>query len=91
VRASDGAASTPPSRNPTLSGGAPSGLRETRQDLAFGGPDYPVQMIALCPNCHAIKTRGRSREELRPVLLEAARQHHHALLDEQQQEARQDG
>jgi len=56
------------------------------QDLALGGPDHPAQMIALCPNCHAIKTRGRSREELRPVLLAAARLHHYALLEEQQQE-----
>ena len=46
------------------------------QDLALGGSDYPAQMIALCPNCHAIKTRGSTREELRPVLLEAARQKH---------------
>ncbi|MGD0700531.1 MAG: HNH endonuclease signature motif containing protein, partial [Trebonia sp.] len=52
------------------------------RDLALGGADHPAQMIALCPNCHAIKTRGRSREELRPVLLEAARQHHNALLGE---------
>jgi 5-methylcytosine-specific restriction enzyme A len=46
------------------------------RDLALGGPDQPAQMIALCPNCHAIKTRGRTREELRPVLLEAARKKH---------------
>jgi 5-methylcytosine-specific restriction protein A len=45
-------------------------------DLALGGPDNPAQMIALCPNCHAIKTRSRTREELRPLLLEAARQKH---------------
>ena len=45
-------------------------------DLALGGRDHPAQMIALCPNCHAIKTRGRTRDELRPVLLEAARQKH---------------
>ena len=45
-------------------------------DLALGGRDHPAQMIALCPNCHAIKTRGSTREELRPVLLEAARQNH---------------
>ena len=45
-------------------------------DLALGGRDHPGQMIALCPNCHAIKTRGRTREELRPVLLQAARQKH---------------
>jgi hypothetical protein len=35
------------------------------QDIAKGGPDNPVQMIALCPNCHTIKTHGRSREQLR--------------------------
>jgi 5-methylcytosine-specific restriction protein A len=43
-------------------------------------------MIALCPNCHAVKTRGRTREELRPVLLQAARNRHLELLEEQQQE-----
>ena len=26
------------------------------QDFAQGGPDHPEQMIALCPNCHAIKS-----------------------------------
>ena len=55
-------------------------------DLALGGPDHPAQMIALCPNCHAIKTRGRTRDELRPVLLQAARHYHYALLEQQQQE-----
>jgi 5-methylcytosine-specific restriction protein A len=55
-------------------------------DLALGGLDHPGQMIALCPNCHAIKTRGRTREELRPVLLEAVRRHHYVLLEEQRQE-----
>ena len=49
-------------------------------DLAFGGPDSPVQMIALCPNCHAIKTRGQTREELRPILLTTARRRHEALI-----------
>jgi 5-methylcytosine-specific restriction protein A len=47
-------------------------------DLAQGGPDHPEQMIALCPNCHAVKTRGRTRNELRPVLLAAAQQQHSA-------------
>ena len=50
------------------------------QDLAKGGPDHPEQMIALCPNCHAIKTRGRSRERLRHELLTVARQRHEAIL-----------
>jgi 5-methylcytosine-specific restriction protein A len=50
------------------------------QDLAKGGPDRPEQMIALCPNCHAIKTRGRTREPLRHELATVARQRHEALL-----------
>ena len=44
------------------------------QDLAQGGPDHPEQMIALCPNCDAIKTRGRTREQLRHELATVARQ-----------------
>jgi 5-methylcytosine-specific restriction enzyme A len=52
-------------------------------DLALGGPDNPVQMIALCPNCHAIKTRGQTREELRPVLSAAAMRRHEALVTSQ--------
>jgi 5-methylcytosine-specific restriction protein A len=50
-------------------------------DLAKGGPDDPGQMIALCPNCHAMKTRGRTRERLRQTLLTAARQRHVAVLN----------
>jgi 5-methylcytosine-specific restriction enzyme A len=49
-------------------------------DLARGGADDPAQMIALCPNCHAVKTRGRTREQLRAVLFAEARQRHEALL-----------
>ena len=45
-------------------------------DLAGGGRDHPSQMVALCPNCHAVKTRGRSREKLRAELLEVARETH---------------
>ena len=37
-------------------------------------------MIALCPNCHEIKTRGRTREQLRQELLTVANQRHQALL-----------
>ncbi len=48
-------------------------------DLATGGEDHPAQMIALCPNCHAVKSRGRTREELRPVLFATARRRHDAL------------
>ena len=50
------------------------------QDLAKGGPDHPEQMIALCPNCHEIKTRGRTRERLRHELFTVARQRHEAIL-----------
>ena len=51
-------------------------------DLALGGPDDPAQMIALCPNCHAIKTRGRTRKELRALLMATARRRHETLLAE---------
>jgi 5-methylcytosine-specific restriction protein A len=50
------------------------------QDLAKGGPDHPEQMIALCPNCHAIKTRGRTRERLRQELSAVARPRHQTLV-----------
>lgn len=49
-------------------------------ELADGGPDDPEQMVALCPNCHAVKTRGRTREQLRELLLDIAKQRHSALL-----------
>jgi HNH endonuclease len=49
-------------------------------DLAQGDADDPAQMIALCLNCHAIKTRGRTREQLRDLLRITARQRHDALL-----------
>ncbi|WP_409489245.1 hypothetical protein [Amycolatopsis sp. cmx-11-12] len=34
-------------------------------DLALKGLDYPEVMIALCPNCHAAKTRGLNRAALK--------------------------
>ncbi|MFF1527985.1 HNH endonuclease [Cellulomonas sp. NPDC058312] len=41
------------------------------RDLARGGADHPLNMVALCPNCHASKTRGafalRWRSELARV------------------------
>jgi hypothetical protein len=39
-----------------------------------------VQMIALCPNCHTIKTHGRSREQLRRKLLAVAGRLHQELV-----------
>ncbi|SDS54991.1 HNH endonuclease [Streptomyces sp. TLI_053] len=44
--------------------------------LAEGGRDHPSQMVALCPNCHAMKERGSCREELVRVLLVVAREAH---------------
>ena len=49
------------------------------QDLAKGGADLPAQMIALCPNCHAVKTRGSSRGDLKVVLVAEARRRHDEL------------
>lgn len=44
-------------------------------DLALGGEDHPRNMVALCPNCHACKTRGaeaaRWRRELARVAVAA--------------------
>ncbi|WP_149265083.1 HNH endonuclease signature motif containing protein [Actinomadura sp. K4S16] len=45
-------------------------------DRAMWGRDHPIQMIALCPNCHAVKTRGRTGEHLREILLSEARARH---------------
>lgn len=40
------------------------------------GFSHPSQMVALCPNCHAMKERGLRREELVRVLLVVARDAH---------------
>lgn len=42
-------------------------------DHARGGRDHPSAMIALCPNCHANKTRGAGRAALREHLRPVAR------------------
>lgn len=49
-------------------------------DLALGGPDHPSQMIALCPNCHAAKTRGKNRNRLRSKLKRIAAERHASEL-----------
>src|SRR6185437_9831562 len=51
-------------------------------DLGLGGDDDPVQMIALCPNCHATKTRGHGREQLRQRLFATALERHRHLIDQ---------
>ncbi|WP_413757418.1 HNH endonuclease [Streptomyces sp. MMBL 11-3] len=49
--------------------------------LARTGQDVPELMIALCPNCHALKTRGRERNTLQRDLLVVARTRHQAFLE----------
>lgn len=48
-------------------------------ELGDSGPDDPRNMITLCPNCHAIKTLGRSRSHLSTELAEIALQRHATL------------
>jgi 5-methylcytosine-specific restriction protein A len=50
------------------------------QELAAGGLDHPSTMIALCPNCHAAKTRGQRRAAMRRALVRAARAAHEKAL-----------
>lgn len=47
-------------------------------EIADGGRDHPRVMVALCPNCHAVKTRGRTRAQLAKVLREVAERAHAA-------------
>jgi 5-methylcytosine-specific restriction protein A len=51
--------------------------------LARTGQDIPEVMIALCPNCHALKTRGRDRRKLQKDLLVVARSRHRAFAQGQ--------
>lgn len=50
--------------------------------LAATGDDEAVDMIALCPNCHRIKSLGQSRHELIPILRETARRRHADLFSQ---------
>lgn len=52
------------------------------KDLGLGGSDEPDNMIALCPNCHAAKTRGSNPSQWRRELLEIARRRHADALRE---------
>ncbi|MFC7739948.1 HNH endonuclease [Nocardiopsis composta] len=49
------------------------------RDLSLGGSDVPENMIALCPNCHALKTRGVNREILRKRLKGVAQDLHRSF------------
>ncbi|MER5399316.1 HNH endonuclease signature motif containing protein [Streptomyces sp. NPDC002599] len=50
------------------------------QDLAKEGPDVPENMIALCPNCHALKTYGVNKGRLRRLLAATAKNLHAEAL-----------
>ncbi|WP_354395929.1 HNH endonuclease [Streptomyces atratus] len=47
---------------------------------ASGGRDHPSAMIALCPNCHANKTRGAGKYKLTAILRRVALAAHNDLL-----------
>ncbi|MFI1373349.1 hypothetical protein ACH4UY_15180 [Streptomyces longwoodensis] len=49
-------------------------------DHAKGGDDLPRAMIALCPNCHALKTRGKVADSFRDLLRATALVRHQELL-----------
>ncbi|MFF5444862.1 HNH endonuclease [Streptomyces sp. NPDC012888] len=49
-------------------------------DHAKGGRDHPAAMIALCPNCHAMKTRGSRAELLRELFRQTAATAHASRL-----------
>ncbi|WP_157963818.1 HNH endonuclease signature motif containing protein [Actinocorallia populi] len=51
------------------------------EGLAEGGRDHPEQMIALCPNCHAVKTRGTRRHTVAEQLREIATRRHRQKLE----------
>ncbi|MFJ1934283.1 HNH endonuclease [Kitasatospora sp. NPDC088160] len=50
------------------------------QDFRFNGPDHPANMIALCPNCHAVKTHGVDGERLRELFVAAVRERHERAM-----------
>ncbi|MEW9554052.1 HNH endonuclease [Nonomuraea sp. NPDC050783] len=64
-------------------GGGPILEVDHIDDHAKGGRDHPETMIALCPNCHAVKTRGRNRGALREKLRIIAHQRHLMWLSDQ--------
>ena len=53
------------------------------QDLGRGGEDDPRNMVALCPNCHACKTRGAESARWRRELRDIAQRAHEAVVADQ--------
>ncbi|MFJ1796650.1 HNH endonuclease signature motif containing protein [Kitasatospora griseola] len=52
------------------------------EEIGAGGRDHPESMAALCPNCHAIKSRGRGRDVLRAVLAEVSTRKHKTWMED---------
>ena len=50
------------------------------EDLGRGGADHPSNMAALCPNCHACKTRGANQHRWRVELKKVADSAHRVAL-----------
>jgi 5-methylcytosine-specific restriction protein A len=48
--------------------------------LADGGADSPSNMVALCPNCHASKTRGRYAKSWQRKLARIAQEKDRAMI-----------
>jgi len=49
--------------------------------LSDGGPDNPENVIALCPNCHRRRHRGRDGDEFNQRLIGKAEERNRRLLD----------
>ena len=49
--------------------------------LSDGGPDTPENVMALCPNCHRRRHRGRDGDEFNQRLIEKADERNRRLLD----------
>lgn len=45
-------------------------------ELSQGGADHPLNMVALCPNCHAAKTRGKDAKRWEKELRRTAQAAH---------------
>ncbi|MEK2491023.1 HNH endonuclease signature motif containing protein [Kitasatospora purpeofusca] len=84
IERSGGGCENPQCGNPDFREVTPAGLPILQVDhvldLSPGGEDHPVNMAALCPNCHAVKTHGVRAEEFRTELVVAARAAHEASM-----------
>ena len=49
--------------------------------LSDGGPDRPENVVALCPNCHRRRHRGRDGDEFNQRLIGKAEERNRRLLD----------